>query len=243
VESLELSTVDTAAWGIILFTWQKEYTLRRPQVKEDVNIDAQLKAGSEHSKAVKEVLSKAVSPREGFEKAFRPDGNLSSLWDIFVACVYFFNSEKKGLVLSVWEDLTAKERSIRAPSSFTAALSVRAAIAIACVPLNWRMVDLACRAIAVIACLPYIPPNTLNSLLNVCAVLEGEVTQKQKDTVSKMELSNSLLDVCHPQYWKFIRQCSHADIEPLLATGGVLLPGSVKKIVAVWVYIVHSACY
>jgi hypothetical protein len=69
------------------------------------------------------------------------------------------------------------------------------------------------------------------------AVLEGEVTDAQKLSLAKMELSNSMLDVCAPQHWPLLRECRHADIEDMLATGGVLLPGSVKKIVAVRIYL------
>jgi hypothetical protein len=64
-------------------------------------------------------------------------------------------------------------------------------------------------------------------------VLDGDITNEEKESLSRMEQANMMLAVCSRSYWPLIRKCKQTELGDLLATGGVLLPGSVHKIVTV----------
>jgi hypothetical protein len=65
------------------------------------------------------------------------------------------------------------------------------------------------------------------------AVLDGKLTEQEKGSMLNMQLSNSLLQQCSPVYWQRLRTLSRSDLGDLMHTGGVALPSSVDKTVAV----------
>ena len=59
-------------------------------------------------------------------------------------------------------------------------------------------------------------------------MLEGDFSDPEIQKLNRMETCNSLL-----KYWQLIRECRYSDLDGLLNTGGVVLAGSVRNIVAV----------
>ena len=82
--------------------------MKDPAVLKDLD------TACEKSNAVKEQLERGRTIAEGFERAFRPDGALNSLWEHLYEALVTFKESKKDLVLSVWEGLTSPEQAIRA---------------------------------------------------------------------------------------------------------------------------------
>jgi hypothetical protein len=109
LSELHLTTQDTAAWGMVLWAWQKAFTLRRPDRATEHGLDAVFASARAVSESVKEVLPNDDTAGAKLVAAFQCTGPLAQFWLLFQDCVVAFRAAKKELMLSVWEQLSDTE--------------------------------------------------------------------------------------------------------------------------------------
>jgi hypothetical protein len=240
LSDLKLTTQDTAAWGILLWTWTKAFSLRRPDRTTEHGLDEAFASAKSVSASVNEALPSLDTAGVDLVAAFQCSARLNNLWLLFSDCVVAFRQAKDELMLSVWQQLDDTELHTGMHlHPYLSDICMHLWMPARAQRVNYQ--DTCCEAM--VSCIwPEISSLLLLSVqhyediehnLLQCAVLDGRLTEQEKASILNMQMSNSLLQQCSPAMWRRLRKLGRADLPDLLHTGGVALPSAADKTVAV----------
>jgi hypothetical protein len=119
---LKLTTQDTASWGMVLWMWQKSFSIRRPDRATEHGLDETFVSARAASNSVRQYLPDVNTAGTEFVAAFQCTGPLNRLWMLFSECVVQFRTAKERLMLSLWDELTEPE--LRTGASWSSLPSV-----------------------------------------------------------------------------------------------------------------------